>query len=920
METTYLKLKGMGCGACAKKIEEAINKVAGVEECQVNFDGARAEVAYNPQTTDLEKIQQAVSDAGYSATPLEEKKEEPKEETPQIETTYLRLKGMSCASCANTIEKAINKLAGVAECSVNFATAQGKVAYNPQKTNLQEIQQAVTDAGYEAVPPQETERSEDSDAESVQVVNLGIQGMSCASCANAIEQAVNKVAGVEECHVNFAASQAKVAYNPQTTDLQHIQQAVTDAGYSATLPEETENGEEGERESLQIEKELKKKVLVGGIVSAILVIGSLPMMLGVHWPWFPNWLHNPWLQLILTTPVMVWCGRSFFEGARTAIQHGNTNMNTLVALGTGAAYFYSLFPTFFPQFFRDRGLAPDVYYEAAAVIITLILFGRLLEHRAKKQTSAAIKKLMGLQAKTARVVRDGEETDIPVKEVVVGDVVIVRPGEKIPVDGEIIEGSSTVDESMVTGESVPVEKKRGDEVIGATINKTGSFKFRAARVGKDTVLAQIVKLVKEAQGSKAPIQKLADRVTGVFVPAVIAIAIATFIIWYAITQNLTMAAISAVSVLIIACPCALGLATPTSVMVGTGKGAENGILIKGADSLEIAHKINTIVLDKTGTITKGKPTVTNYITARGTANGNEIKLLRMVAAVERKSEHPLAEAIVEYAKEQGADFPLPEPENFEAFGGMGVQGIVSDRLIQIGTARWMKDLGIDASNLQSHQDKWQGEGKTTAWIAVDGEIEGLIGIADTVKEDSAGVVKTLQKMGMEVVMLTGDNQKTAEAIANEVGINRVFADVRPEQKAEIVKQIKEEKIGKDTKRIVGMVGDGINDAPALALADVGIAIGTGTDVAIAAGDITLISGELTGIVTAIQLSKATMENIKQNLFFAFIYNSLGIPIAAGVLYPLTGWLLSPIIAGGAMAFSSVSVVTNALRLRKFKVS
>ncbi len=692
METTYLKLKGMGCGACANKIEKVINQLAGVEECHVNFEAARAEVAYNPQTTNLQEIQQAVTDAGYSAIPLQEREnvEEKEKESPQIETTYLKLKGMSCASCANTIEKAINKVAGVEECSVNFATAEAKVAYNPQTTDLQQIQQAVTDAGYGV----ERENLQKGDGENFQleIVNLGIQGMSCASCANKIEEAINKVAGVEECHVNFAAAQGKVAYNPQTTNPQQIQQAVTDAGYSATLLEETENPEEGDRESLQIEKELKQKVVVGGIISAILVIGSLPMMLGVHWPWFPNWLHNPWLQLILTTPVLFWCGRSFFEGARKAIQHGNTNMNTLVALGTGAAYFYSLFPTFFPQFFRDRGLAPDVYYEAAAVIITLILLGRLLEHRAKKQTSAAIKKLMGLQAKTARVVRDGQETDIPIKEVVVGDVVIVRPGEKIPVDGEIVEGSSTIDESMVTGESVPVEKQPGDEVIGATINKTGSFKFKTARVGKDTLLAQIVRLVKEAQGSKAPIQKLADRVTGIFVPAVIAIAIATFIIWYSITQNLTMAAISAVSVLIIACPCALGLATPTSVMVGTGKGAENGILIKGADSLEIAHKINTIVLDKTGTITKGKPTVTNYITTQGTADSNEIKLLGMVGAVERKSEHPLAEAIVEYAREQGVDFPLAEPEKFEAFGGSGVQGIVSDKLIQIGTARWMKEL------------------------------------------------------------------------------------------------------------------------------------------------------------------------------------------------------------------------------------
>lgn len=758
---------------------------------------------------------------------------------------------------------------------------------------------------------------------------LKLKGMGCGACANKIEEAIKKLGGVEECQVNFAAAQAKVAYNPQTTNRQQIQQAVTDAGYTAVPLEETENGDEGDRESFQRERELKNKVIFGGIISAILVIGSLPMMLGVHWSWFPNWLHNPWLQLILTTPVMVWCGGSFFLGAWKAIQHGSTNMNTLVALGTGAAYFYSLFPTFFPQFFRDRGLAPDVYYEAAAVIITLILLGRLLEHRARKQTSAAIKKLMGLQAKTARVVRDGREVDIPIQEVVVGDVVVVRPGEKIPVDGVVLQGSSTVDESMVTGESVPVEKKRGREVIGATINKTGSFKLRTARVGKDTLLAQIVRLVEEAQGSKAPIQKLADRLTGVFVPAVLVIAIATFVIWYGVTKNLTMAAISAVSVLIIACPCALGLATPTSVMVGTGKGAENGILIKGADSLEIAHKINTIVLDKTGTITKGKPTVTNYATVRLIAEGNEIKLLRQAAAVERKSEHPLAEAIVEYAREQGAEFPLPEPENFEAFAGRGVQGIVSGKLIQIGTARWMKDLfgengeDVGFTNLQSHREKELfGENRqdacSTAWIAVDGEIEGLVGIADTVKNDSARVVRTLQKMGIEVVMLTGDNQKTADAIAKEVGIDRVFAEVRPEQKAEIIKSIQKEKIGRKTRRIVGMVGDGINDAPALALADVGIAIGTGTDVAIAAGDITLISGELTGIVTAIQLSKATMQNIKQNLFFAFIYNTAGIPIAAGILYPLTGWLLNPIIAGGAMAFSSVSVVTNALRLRKFK--
>jgi Cu+-exporting ATPase len=465
---------------------------------------------------------------------------------------------------------------------------------------------------------------------------------------------------------------------------------------------------------------------------------------------------------------------------------------------------------------------------------------------------------------------------------------------------------------MVTGESLPVRKHPGEEVIGATINKTGSFKFRASRVGKDTVLAQIVQLVQQAQGSKAPIQRLADQVTGWFVPAVIAIALSTFVIWFNLTGNLTLAMITTVEVLIIACPCALGLATPTSVMVGTGIGAQNGILIKGADSLEIAHKIQAIVLDKTGTLTEGKPVVTDYVTVGGTAYSNEINLLRLAAAVERNSEHPLAEAVVQYAKAQGVDFPLPEAKDFEAVFGAGVQGIVNDRLVQIGTFRWMKQLGISTEALQTYKDKWEAAGKTTALIAVNGKLEGVVGIADALKPSSADAVRALKRLGIEVVMLTGDNQQTADAIASEVGIKRVFAEVRPEQKAEQVQQLQRE------GKIVAMVGDGINDAPALAQADVGIAIGTGTDVAIAASDITLISGDLTGIVTAIQLSRATINNIRQNLFFAFIYNVAGIPIAAGILFPFLGWLLNPIIAGGAMAFSSVSVVTNALRLRKFK--
>ncbi|MBC6421142.1 MAG: cadmium-translocating P-type ATPase [Hormoscilla sp. SP12CHS1] len=748
----------------------------------------------------------------------------------------------------------------------------------------------------------------------METANLQLKGMGCAACAASIEGAIQGVRGVRECHVNFAMSQATVKYNPQETNLQTIGQAVTEAGYSAFPLQEMDGvAQDAQKRAQQAEqKELTRKVLWGGIISMLLVVGSLPAMTGLGLPFIPTWMHNAWVQLLLSIPVMVWCGKGFFVGAWKACKGRTADMNTLVALGTGAAYLYSLLATFFPSLFLDRGLQPEVYYEAAVVIISLILLGRLLESRAKGQTSEAIRKLMGLQAKTARVMRNGESVEIPIQEVVVGDIVVVHPGEKIPVDGEVIAGTSQVDESMVTGEPIPVTKKPGDEAIGGTINKTGSFQLRASRVGKDTVLTQIVKLVREAQGSKAPIQQLADRITAWFVPAVMAIAIGTFVIWFNVTGNFTLATITTVSVLIIACPCALGLATPTSIMVGTGKGAENGILIKGADSLELAHKIQAIVLDKTGTITEGKPSVTNYVTVKGTADSNEIKLLSLAAAVEQNSEHPLAAAVVQYARSQGGTGPLPKVQNFAAIPGMGVQGIVGDRLVQIGTQRWMDDLSIDTKSLASMGEDWEAQAKTTAWIAVDKELAGLVGIADALKPSSTEAVKALKRMKLEVVMLTGDNRKTAEAIGREVGITRVIAQVRPDQKAAQIKALQAE------GKIVAMVGDGINDAPALAQADVGIAIGTGTDVAIAASDITLISGDLRSIIAAIQLSHATMKNIRQNLFFAYIYNVSGIPIAAGILYPFFGWLLNPVIAGAAMAFSSVSVVTNALRLRKFQ--
>ena len=762
-------------------------------------------------------------------------------------------------------------------------------------------------------------------------VTLTLDGMSCAACARNIENVVRRLSGVSSVQVNYAIEQAAIEFSRRRVSVETICEAIARAGYQAQLHTEKnlaqiqQTAKQLKSQQVQQQKNLLKKVIVSGIAGVILILGMLPMMLGIDtlgWPTFLHlaFLHNAWTQLAIATPVLFWCGQSFYIGAWKAIAQRTTNMNTLVALGTGAAYLYSLIITLFPQLPASQGLAPDVYYEAAVVIVALILLGRYLESRARGKTSAAIQKLVGLQPSTARVIRAGQEIDLPIAKVVVEDIVIVRPGEKIPVDGEVIEGCSTVDESMVTGESMPVEKEPGQTVIGATINKTGSFKFRASRVGTDTVLAQIVQLVQAAQGSRAPIQQLADRVTAWFVPAVLAIALLTFILWLYLANNLALALIATVSVLIIACPCALGLATPTSIMVGIGQAAEHGILIKDAESLErlsrkssSARRLQTIVLDKTGTLTAGQPAVTQYLTVRGTANHNEIELLKLAAALERNSEHPLAEAVVQYAIAQGISLnKLPKVENFEAIAGQGVQGYINHQLVQIGTDRWMRSQNIDTQPLQSRRQAWEAAANTTAWIVVDGKVEGLFGIADALRETSASAVRTLQKMGLDVVMLTGDNSQTAQAIAQKVGIHRVFSEVRPHQKVATIQQLQAE------GKAVAMVGDGINDAPALAQADVGIAIGTGTDVAIAASDITLISGNLQGLATTLQLSEATFNNIRQNLFFAFIYNIASIPIAAGILYPLFGWLLNPMLAGAAMAFSSVSVVTNALRLRKFR--
>jgi P-type Cu+ transporter len=748
----------------------------------------------------------------------------------------------------------------------------------------------------------------------METIVFKLQGMSCASCASTIESVLGALPGVRACQVNFAIAQASVSYDPGQVDLPRLQAAVAGAGYQAfPLPSPEMAVEAGEAETMAQESELQtlnQKIAVGVVISTVLVLGSLPAMTGLPLPWIPAWLHHFWFQALLTAPVQFWCGQSFYINAWKACRHHAATMDTLVALGTIAAYAYSLFVTVFPNFLTTQGLTPDVYYEVSAIVTTLILLGQRFESQARGQTSEAIRKLIGLQAKTAHLIREGQEFEISIAAVQVGDVIRVRPGEKIPVDGEVLSGDSSVDESMVTGESVPVHKRVGDAVIGATINTSGSFQFRVTQVGKDTFLAQIVTLVQQAQGSKAPIQRLVDQVTGWFVPAVIAVAIATFVIWFNLMGNFTLALITLVEVLIIACPCALGLATPTSILVGTGKGAENGILIKGADSLELAHKIHTIVLDKTGTLTLGQPTVTDFFTVKGTAEGNELELLQWAASLEQYSEHPLATAVVQYAHSQAVK-PL-EAQEFLAIPGSGVEAVVGDRRVQIGTQRWMAEMGIPTQALQTQTTQLETLGKTAIWLAVDGTMQALIGIADALKPSSPAAVKTLQNMGLEVVMLTGDHRATAEAIAAQVGITHVLAEVRPDQKADAIRRLQK------GDNIVAMVGDGINDAPALAQADVGIAIGTGTDVAIAASDITLVSGDLQGIVTAIQLSRATMRNIRQNLFFAFIYNIAGIPIAAGILYPLFGWLLSPIIAGGAMAFSSVSVVSNALRLRHFQ--
>ena len=793
------------------------------------------------------------------------------------------------------LESGLRALEGVHQVTTNAGAGVLQVEYDSKKVNIPQMAAVIRLAGFQPGGSN---------------LKIGIENLRCASCVKFIEDELKSTDGVLSATVNIATQEASVDYLPQKATLVQLNAAIEAWGYKprpALTGAPIDKQEEAHaREYIR----LMRMFWFSAIVSIPVLLFAYPQyvpgirdlsMETIRWSWV--------LSAVATLPVLFYSGYDFFTGAWAAFKHRSANMNTLIALGTGAAWLYSTFAIAFPSVFPEGTSEP--FYDVVAVVIALVVLGQALELRAKGQSSAAIKKLLGLQAKTARVIRNGKELDLPVEEVLVGDVIQVRPGEKIPVDGVIVEGSSAVDESMLTGESLPVSKKQGDEVIGATLNKTGAFKFRATKVGKDTALAQIVKMVQDAQNSKAPIARLADTISGYFVPIVMILAVWTFVIWFVIgpQPQLVYALVTSVTVLIIACPCALGLATPMSLMVGIGKGAEHGILIRSGEALQTARAIQTVVLDKTGTITKGKPELTDVILTNS-MNGNSHQLLRLVASVEKVSEHPLAQAIVDGA--QARKLELTDVQDFEAIPGHGVSAKVEGRNILIGNLKLMNRENIALGELENRSKSLADDGKTPMFVAIDGKAAGIVAVADTVKEDSAEAIKALQGMGIEVVMITGDNRRTAEAIARKVGVTRVLAEVLPEDKANNVHLLQAE------NKKVAMVGDGINDAPALAQADVGLAIGTGTDVAIEASDITLIKGSLKGVVTAIEVSRATMTNIYQNLFGAFIYNVLGIPVAMGVLFPFFGLLLSPLIAGEAMAFSSVSVVGNANRLRGFR--
>jgi P-type Cu+ transporter len=793
--------------------------------------------------------------------------------------TNLDITGMTCSACAVRIEKVLNKMDGV-DANVNLAMEKASVKYDPDVTSLTDIEQRIEKLGYGVTKEK---------------VELDISGMTCAACSTRIEKSLNRMEGISNASVNLTGETGTVEYNPAVVSVEDMLTKIEKLGYKGSIKQDRETKKSKKEEEIASKK---RKLFLSILLSLPLLYTML-----AHMPWdtglpMPHLLMNPWFQLVLASIVQFYIGGQFYVGAYRALRNKSANMDVLVALGTSAAFFYSVAEAF--KTIGNPEYMPQLYFETSAVLITLILVGKYFETLAKGRTTEAISKLLNLQAKEATIIRDGEEVKIPLDQVAAGDTLIVKPGEKIPVDGKVISGNSSVDESMITGESIPVEKAEGDLVIGSTLNKNGTLRMEAQKVGKETALAGIIKIVEEAQGSKAPIQRMADYISGIFVPIVVGIAIMAFLVWYFFVSpgDLPQALEVAIAILVIACPCALGLATPTSIMVGTGKGAEQGILFKGGEYLEGAHKINAVLLDKTGTVTKGKPEVTDVI---------ELKegFITEVISAEKNSEHPLAEAIVEYGKKNEIDWL--DAKSFSAIPGHGIEAVVNGKNILVGTRKLMKEKAVSFDQYEETMSNLEAEGKTAMLAAADGELVSIIAVADTVKDSSKQAIKRLFTMGIDVYMITGDNERTAQAIAKQVGIQGVFAEVLPEEKANKVKEL--QKQGKK----VAMVGDGINDAPALATADIGMAIGTGTDVAIEAADVTLVGGDLNHIPKAIELSRKTMRNIKQNLFWALFYNTAGIPIAAF-------GLLEPWVAGAAMAFSSVSVVSNALRLKRIKLN
>ncbi|KAB2849522.1 MAG: heavy metal translocating P-type ATPase [Hyphomicrobiaceae bacterium] len=818
--------------------------------------------------------------------------------TSEVARIDLPIGGMTCPHCLPRVEEALSKVEGVTGAHVNLVNRVAHVTYDTGRTKVVDLVRAIRTAGFTAATAK---------------TRIPIANMHCSSCVTRIELELGMTPGVIKAEASNLTNAVDVEYQPERTSHDALKMAIARVGYRVVEPKTEPADPTADPQEAAQQAEyglLMRKFWFAAAVSVPVMLLSYPDLIPGLRDWMPMGSATRrvvWALLgLLSLPVLVWSGSQFFTGMWDGLKHRAANMHTLIAVGNSAAYLYSVVAVAFPQLFPRMELA-EVFWDVTTVVVALVVLGLALEIKAKGRTSEAIKKLIGLQAKTAHVLRDGREIDLPVEEVLIGDILVVKPGDKIAVDGAIIEGSSAVDESMITGESMPVEKRIGDEVIGATLNKTGSFKFRATKVGKDTALASIIRMVKDAQGSKAPIQRVVDAVSGYFVPAVMILAILAFVVWYLFgpEPRLIFATIVLVTTVIIACPCALGLATPTSLTVGIGKGAENGILIRSGDALQSAEKLDCVILDKTGTITRGEPALTDVVVK----GGDEATVLRLAASLERGSEHPLGEAIVKGA--EARKIAIVDAKDFAAIPGHGVGGRVDGRAVLLGNAKLMRDRGIAIDLLTADWERLAGEGKTPMYVAADGKTLGLIAVADTVKPDSKAAIEVLKQLGLEVVMLTGDNARTGQAIARQVGIERVLADILPEAKAHEVQKLQLE------GRNVGMVGDGINDAPALAQADVGFAIGTGTDVAIEASDVTLIKGSLMGVVTAIAISKATMRNVRQNLVGAFGYNMAGIPVAMGILYPFLGLLLSPLIAAAAMAFSSVTVVTNANRLRLF---